>query len=161
MFRPPTEWGALQNTADVTVAAATKVLLGSFFTTRPLTVRRTRGSVAWKTDQLAVTEQPVGAFGMCIVSDNAFAAGAASIPGPFTESDSDLWFVHQYLYSSMFVASSIGIATRPETQYAIDSSAMRKWTEEERIVLMVENGHATNGALFWLGIRLLVSQARG
>jgi hypothetical protein len=102
----------------------------------------------------------MGAFGMCVVSDNAFAAGAASIPGPFTDTDSELWFVHQYLFSPTTI-SGAGTLRDAMFQYEIDSKAMRKFTQEERIVLMVENGHATHGALFLLMLRLLFRDTRG
>ncbi len=48
----------------------------------------------WKLDQITASEFVVGAFGMLVVSEDAFAAGAASIPGPFTDAGSDLWMVH-------------------------------------------------------------------
>ncbi len=49
-FKPAVAWGALTFTDQVAVAAATKVLLGSFTGTDPATVRRTRGIVNWRSD---------------------------------------------------------------------------------------------------------------
>ncbi len=163
-FRPPTEWESVEIAANQAIPAATKVFLASFTVAgASITVRRTRGLVAWSSDQLAASETPVGAFGMMIVSDAAFAAGAASIPGPFTDAQSDLWFVHQYLYDKFILATAVGFNSggQAASQYTIDSSAMRRQSEEERLVVMVENGHATQGASFWYGIRVLSSASRG
>ncbi len=115
--------------------------------------------VAVATDQLAASERVIGAFGLCVVSQEAAAAGAASIPGPFTEAESDLWFVHQYLYSSMVFGDATGFR-KLDQQYEIDSKAMRKVTEEEVVAIMIENG-TTTGLNWWLGFRTLTSAARG
>jgi len=94
---------------------------------------------------------------MCVVSEDAFAAGAASLPGPITDVGSDLWFVHQYLYAPIRVASDVGQIWG--AQYAIDSRAMRKISDEERAVLVVEST-ASGGASFACGIRLLATLSR-
>ncbi len=159
-YRPPTEWTQLNQTAETAVAGGAKVLVGSFFTDGPTTVRRTRGLISWVSDQVAAIELPMGAFGLCVVSDDAFAAGAASLPGPFTDAGSELWFVHQYVYARN-IASTAGIEAWPN-QYVIDSSAMRKFTEEERIVVMWESGAAVGSGAFTLFmLRLLTSDSRG
>ncbi len=159
-YRPPTEWVGLAQEAETVVALNTKVLVGSFFTDDPTTIRRTRGIVSWRSDQVIAAENPMGAFGLCVVSDNAFAAGAASIPGPFTDADSELWFVHQYLYATVDQGSG-GFTRSVEERYVIDSSAMRKFTQEERIVVMFENASGAHGALSLFMIRALFSDTRG
>ena len=158
-FRPQTEWAAQVALFSLNIGFQTKTLLGSFTTGAPTTIRRTFGLVNWRSDQQAASEEPVGAFGMCIVSEDAFAAGAAAIPGPFTDASSDLWFVHQFLYSAFQFLDATGVTNPTGSQYKIDSKAMRKLTEEERLVVMVENGHGTQGALFWHAIRVLSSAA--
>jgi hypothetical protein len=138
------------------VPAATKVLLGGFATGIANTVRRVHGIVTWETDQGAADETTIGAFGMCIVSDDAQAAGAGSIPGPFTDDDSDLWFVHQYLWQRLRFVTAAGFAQiGHEVVWTIDSKAMRKFTQDEQIVIMVENGDAAAGAVCQFSIRLL------
>ncbi len=159
-FKPATQWESLQQSAEVVVAAGTKVLVGSFFTDEPTTIRRTRGLISWRSDQNAADELPMGAFGMVVVSDIAFAAGAASIPGPFTDADSDLWFVHQYVFAPMSISGAGPLRDAVVRPYEIDSKAMRKFTEEERVVLMWENGHATHGALSLTMLRVLASVSR-
>jgi hypothetical protein len=93
---------------------------------------------------------------MCVVSDDAFAAGAASIPGPFSDASSDLWLVHRYLYSSTVFGTGVGIS-HPTEGVEIDSKAMRKMHDEVTLAFMVENGHPTAGADFWFGLRMLFS----
>ena len=160
-FKPTTQWSKLTSAAQVGVAAATKVLLGGYGTLEPMTVRRTRGLMNWSSDQIAATESPVGAFGMCVVSDDAFTAGVASVPGPFSDAASDLWFVHQFLYTRFVFGDATGFHPDGGQTVDIDSSAMRKFTEEEKVALVVENGHATSGATFWFSTRLLSSITRG
>ena len=158
-FRPQTAWASVTQLFSLNIGFQMKTLIGSFFTIAPSTIRRTFGLVSWRSDQQAVSEEPVGAFGMCVVSDDAFAAGAAAIPGPFTDADSDLWFVHQFMYSSFQFLDATGVTNPTGSQYKIDSKAMRKFTEAERVVIMVENGHGTQGALAWSAIRVLSSLA--
>ncbi len=145
-------------TAVANIAVSTKTLIASFTATGAgQTLKRTRGLVSWGTDQQASPEQPLGAFGMCVVSEEAFAAGAASIPGPFTDDASDLWVVHQYMFHGFGFATNVGFQPADTTMYNIDSKAMRKINEDERLVVMIENGNATDQGQFWFAIRVLTS----
>ena len=98
---------------------------------------------------------------MCIVNEDAFAAGAASIPGPFTDANSDLWFVHQFLMVDMRFVSAVGVEPMYGRQYEFDSKAMRKQNEEQRVVVMIENGHATAAARSYHAFRILTSASYG
>ncbi len=163
-FKPSTTWNSATSAVETAVAAATKVLLATQSTTLDTeTIRRTRGLIAWRSDQVVADEAVMGAFGMCVVSADAAAAGVASVPGPFTDPGSDLWFVHQFMYDRLEFQSGTGVSAGFTThvQYLIDSSAMRKVTDEERLILVVENGHASNGATFSFNIRFLSSASRG
>ena len=160
-FRPPTDWTALQSTVLTNIAGATKILAGSFTVGGSTeTVRRTRALIHWKSDQLVASEYAIGAFGMCVVSEDAFAAGVASVPGPFTDASSDLWFVHQYILSDFIFGDATGFDSMGGRSYEVDSKAMRRVTDEERIVLVFENGSAL-GAQFGFAVRLLGSLSRG
>ena len=152
-------WTALTPTIETTIAPATKLLVGSLTTAGPVTVRRTFGLVNWRSDQVAADESPMGAFGMCVVSEDAFAAGAASIPGPFSDASSELWLVHQFLFAPVEFTSAAGFESAAGRQYVINSKAMRKFTEEERLVFMIENGHPTQAALQYFMLRVLTSPA--
>ncbi len=132
---------------------------GTFTSLAPETIRRTFGLVNWRSDQITTSERPMGAFGMCVVSAEANAVGASAIPGPFSDADSDLWFVHQFLFAPIRFASAVGFDTVDGRQYPINSKAMRKVTDDEVVVVMIENGHATQGATAWISLRVLASLA--
>ncbi len=79
------------------VATNASTIIGSFDAAtsgllKP-TIVWTRGQVSIAPDVFSADVDIVGAFGIGIVSDQAFAAGAGSIPRPFTQSDWDGWFV--------------------------------------------------------------------
>ena len=74
---------------------------------------------------------------MVVVNDLALAAGAASIPGPFTDASDDGWFVHQ------FTGGNRPAATAAEsTIWEFDSRAMRRVEEGFGIAVMYENASA-------------------
>jgi len=145
--------------AAANIAVSTKTLLGFFVGSEPTTLRRLHGLLNWTSDQVAASEQPFGAFGVCVVSDDAFAAGAASIPGPFTDSDSDLWVLHKYIFTDFTVATAIGVQARGGNQYELSSKAMRKFTPDETVAVMIENGSATHQGQFWWALRALFVQS--
>ena len=159
-YRPPTEWEGFAATGDSTVLGATKVLLGRFTVTgAPVTIRRTRGIVNWRSDQVVASETALGAFGLCVVSNDAFDVGATAIPGPSSDASSELWFVHQFLYARFELLSSSGFHPDGSSEYMIDSKAMRKVSEEESIVVMVEATGA-DGGIFAAQFRILASASR-
>jgi len=102
------------------------------------TIVRVRGLLLVKLQAYTTDQDVNGAFGMCVVSDEAFAAGAASIPRPFDDAGWDGWFVWQpfsfrYEFHSATgdIIGSVG--------WDIDSKAMRKVTDNETVVCMVES----------------------
>ena len=161
-WKPQPQWGATNLAAFSTLAQATKVLAFTLTVSAgiPETLRRTRGLIGWKSDQSAASETPIGAFGMCVVSADAAAAGVASVPGPFSDDDSDLWVVHQFVGVNITFADATGFASIA-SWYEVDSKAMRTVTEDERLVGVWENGHASQASQFWHGIRVLSTVARG
>lgn len=124
---------------------------------RPFTVIRTRLLLQARSDQTAATEDFFGAFGMAVVSDQAVAAGVASIPTPITDLGSDLWFVHQ-MFAGGVMAGGTPVEGNPRVfQYTIDSKAMRRVDVGEDIVQVgeVDTG-AGNGTFMAVGGRMLV-----
>jgi len=125
------------------VATTAKVIIGSFDPAanglaKP-TVVRTRGQVSINggTGQSADLEI-VGAFGLAVVSDRAFAAGVASIPGPFSDAGWDGWFVWRSFNFTQEFLDATGIFLNFVNQ-EVDSKAMRKVTDDETIVLVAES----------------------
>ena len=95
-----------------------------------------------------------GAFGLGIVSDQAFAAGAASVPGPWTDQDWDGWYVWQAFALSLEVTTDIGRLIPSNKEYVIDSKAMRKVGANETVVLVIESQSGSLNSFF--GFRTLV-----
>ncbi len=118
---------------------------------RESTIVRVRGILTVRSDQASVLEQQIGALGFILVTDEAVAAGAASIPGPMAEGDNDGWFVWVPFGQDGInvTAGSFG------RSYVIDSKAMRKFQGGLQLVIMVENQHATQGLEFFLSFRML------
>ena len=94
--------------------------------------------MSWKSTQAAADAEIVGAAGMCIISDQASAAGAASIPGPYTDSDWDGWFLWQPIHLALQVVDATGIYIE-DREVQVDSKAMRKISDNESVAVMVES----------------------
>ncbi len=137
-----TFWGRSPADAGSTALAGSTAILDS--TGVPVvegeTIVRTRGMISVMSDQKANGENVVGAVGACIASDQAVAVGVGSLPTPYTDQDSDLWFLHQYFVAGITINSSSGYEGRPWTTYHFDSKAMRKFHTGQAVCFIVENG---------------------
>ena len=103
------------------------------------TVVRTRGMCSVKTSTNVLGDTEVtGALGVAVVSDLALAAGAASIPGPFSEAGWDGWMVWQSFCWSFRFDTAAGLIL-DSIQFDVDSKAMRKITDDESLVVMAES----------------------
>ncbi len=136
-------WIGPADQAFISIPSTTKVIVASFDANsaglpKP-TVVRTRGVVSVRADiPLAADQSFVGAFGVAIVSDRAFAAGAASIPGPFDDAGWDGWFVWGSFGDTYEFSDATGILSVSK-DHIVDSKAMRKVTDDETIVFMAES----------------------
>ncbi len=142
------------------VPAASKVLLTTLTLSNPgigETIRRTRGSFLWDSDQAVADEDYMGAFGLIVVSDLAVAAGVASIPGPVTDANDDGWFVWEPMLSTFEFASVVGFESSSGLHGTFDSKAMRKVEEGFSIAIVVENASA-DGARFALGFSVYATR---
>ena len=136
--RRKTDWIGWPDAQFTAIAGNTNVLLSSVTFTQPETIVRTRGLISITGQAGSADLNIVGALGCTIVSDQAFAAGAASIPGPWTDSDYDGWFVLQPFVLKLDVTTDIGRLIF-DKDYMIDSKAQRKVTDGETVVTMVES----------------------
>ncbi len=123
------------------VASNTSVILQQNAGLGNTTIVRVRGLLSVQPDAYSVDLNVQGALGMGIVSDQAFAAGAASIPGPWSEPDWGGWFVWQAWASRLEFLSAVGVlfSDASERTYMIDSKAMRKVEPNETVVVMAES----------------------
>jgi len=63
---------------------------------RPFTVIRSYVSILVVSDQAAAIEKQLGAIGIVVVSEQAFAIGVTAIPTPITDAGSDLFLLHNF-----------------------------------------------------------------
>ncbi len=102
------------------------------------TLVRTRGQVAVKPQVFSADLEIVGAYGVAIVTDRAFAAGVASIPGPFTDAGWDGWAVWRSFGYQLDFGDETGKFQGAVFQ-EVDSKGMRKVTDDETMVLIAES----------------------
>jgi len=159
--RPNLSWASSQPPGSVAIAANTKVLLSTIVTsvsTIDEVILRTRGIIAAFFASTATSEAE-GAYGMYVTTDLAAAAGAASLPGPFTDGSDDGWFVWEPLFIRQQEGSAIGFENRGDQTRLYDSKAKRIVEEGKLVIVMVENGSDTAFNFFHLFRQL--SQVRG
>ncbi len=103
----------------------------------PFTIVRTRGYLSLRSDQSANSEAQAVNYGNVVVTQQASAAGVASVPTPLTEANSD-WYVYEQLTNSFIVSSAVGIDARGDVSKAFDSKAMRKVDTGDDVVSVAE-----------------------
>ena len=131
-------WVGSADQGVVAVAGNGSSIVESNATLTNTTVVRTRGVFSIQPQAFAADLTIVGAYGIGIVSDVAFAAGAASIPGPYTDKDWGGWFVWEAFSYRFEFADATGILIASITK-EIDSKAMRKVKSDETVVVMCES----------------------
>jgi len=156
--RKGTDWSASAvQLTFVTLGAQSASLLEIFV---PIaggeTLVRVRGRIAYGTDQEAVDEVYLGAFGMAVVSEQAASVGITAVPHPATDAAWDGWLYHTYLQGQVRVIGTAGNADFNAVQtIEIDSKAMRKVGEDDRLVVVAENMGSAGGMIIANSERLL------
>jgi len=137
--RRSTQWfgPAIQNFVSVASGGATIIASLSF--EEPLTIIRTRGVFVVIPGSFVADLSYVGAVGMAIVSTEAFNAGIASVPEPFTDADWGGWFVWRSFAAHMELITAAGFESVTGITMEIDSKAMRKVTPNETLVVVCES----------------------
>ncbi len=137
-----TQWVGAADQGTIAIATGSNVVHSSFAPSafdmiRP-TVVRTRGTAIFTPTAWSADLEFSGAYGLGVVSDQALAAGAGSIPRPFDDDDWGGWLVHGYYWGDLEFGSATGTHPWPYT-VNIDSKAMRKVGVNESLVWMVES----------------------
>ncbi len=155
------DWAiAITTNTGTGLAAGALASIGASFATlgflEPFTIIRTRGWLTISTDQVAASEDQVGAFGITIVQARALAAGTGSMPRPFSDPLAN-WFVWLPFSQNYQFRDATGAGIN-SVGYMIDSKAMRRVQDpnELGIAAIVENGESTDGLLFVVNLRFLV-----
>ena len=157
--RQRTSWNRTVSTAQVTVPAASKVLVATVPTeafAEESTIRRTIMQLHVNTDQSAASETQIGAVGMHVANDNAIAAGVGSLLGPVTDADDEAWFLWAPIAQVFSVITAVGIIDPSGQLYHIDSKAQRRVQLGQSAVVVVENSHAAFGMNVIVNFSLLV-----
>ncbi len=132
--RRATTWDSGPNQTKATLSATGKTIWTNGVTLvgdSEVTIVRTRGQLIIQVNlATSASDGMNGAVGLGIVSSEAFAAGAASVPGPFSQPDWQGWFWHEYWSVYGVAAQSAGqdVARNAnvDQRIVIDSKAMRK-----------------------------------
>ncbi len=133
-------WVGYADQSFIAVGAGLKVVISNFTlaTLDSLTVIRNRGVLSVNSTAVAIDQNIVGAYGIGIVTQQAFAAGVASMPGPWTDSDWDGWMVLLPISFRYDITTDVGrLITTVNTE--IDSKAMRKMEANETLVAIAES----------------------
>ena len=128
---------------QLTAAGASLWALGSQITLPDLTLVRVRGEfTAFIESATSIGDGYYElAFGICIVTENAFNAGVASVPAPLTDLGWDGWLFHR-LVSQMRAPSTTELFTSPmeAVRIEIDSKVMRKEKATDVMIGVTELG---------------------
>ena len=155
---PDYEWFAMGGKASAVDLAAATASLGpsALAVSGPGTLVRLRGQVFLQLDAGAVDERVLVCFGIIIVSNEAFAAGVASVPKPFTDADAD-WMWHGFL--SVTSGAETGIVSDfLVDRVLVDSKAMRKVKSSQTLIFVAEVASSQDAAGtfdYMYGIRIL------
>ena len=145
--RRATDWSAssVQTTIDTVVSGGASLLESFTPIVGGETLIRTRGLVTIRSDQVAASEDIIGAFGIGVVTKQAISVGITAIPHPGTDAAWGGWVVHQYYGERFQFFSSVGIngGNNALSHYPVDSKGMRKIDEDEGLVVVFENMAAT------------------
>ena len=120
-----------------TTLSVTQSILGSFIDIEPVTFMRHRGNLYVKATPDATGDDTVVGLGLIVVSDNAAAAGGASVPGPINDPDAP-WVWHQYVPLDAGTAGLTGDDIGSNVRVMIDSKAQRKVGINETMILVGE-----------------------
>jgi len=90
-----------------------------------------------KSDQVANTENQAAAYGHVVVSEQALAIGVTAVPTPFTDPDSDLFFVFENMATASIGTAAAGGGKQGD-MLLFDSKAMRKVEEGQNVISVVE-----------------------
>jgi len=123
----------------------------------PFTITRTLGYLGVAPSATTAEQFAHGAFGIQVISGEAFDAGIAAMPTPFSESGDERW--HVFFYWSMMYAFNVGAGGTSHSrnpQMNFDSKAQRRVDTGDVIVAVIENGASTDAVDFLSNNRLLV-----
>ena len=160
--RPNRTWTGLVQSSLTTVSASSKVLISSVVLSNQgidETILRVVGGLRIMSDQTAATEDQIGAFGLVIITDAAFAIGITAISDPVTEISDDGWMTYVPFAQRFRFLDASGFSEPAGGWYPFDSRGKRILSSGQRIAVVIANAGST-GLLVSVTFRLL-AQVRG
>jgi len=155
-----TLWGGVFETRTVLAAAnsaaVTNITGAAVLAQRPLTVIRFHGYMHVRSDQTAAAESYQVAMGACVVSDQSVAIGVTAVPTPFSDADSDAWFLHEEFAGRFEFISGVGFEGDSGVGRKFDSKAMRKIEDGFQLIVVLENSSISLGTEVTLSGRILL-----
>ena len=136
--RRKTTWVGPAIQGFVNVASGGSTIISSATNEEPETVVRVRGMVAIEAQSYAADLGITGAFGMGIVSAEAFAIGITAVPKPFANADWGGWLVWRSFGLRFESITQAGVLLASWSM-EIDSKAMRKAVANEVLVSVAES----------------------
>ncbi len=115
--------GPSGTSGSITASGTALFSVGGQATINDQTIVRTRGQLSFLTNGApTAVDNMVYAFGICIVSENAFGVGVTAVPAPLTDVFWDGWLYHVQGVAGLVPGNVGGTSAAVE----IDSKAMRK-----------------------------------
>ena len=154
-------WLGIGETNTVLAAASTAVLINSLnavaLALRPFTVVRTRGILAYRSDQVGVSENYQAALAFSVVSQQALAIGITAVPTGFSILGSDLFWVHQMMAGRFEFISGVGVSSPNAMQVVeYDSKAMRRVDDDQALAFTLESSSLSLGINVFHAARMLI-----
>jgi len=95
---------------------------------------------AWRTDQISAAETQILSYGIAVIEEPAATVGITAVPLPGADAASEAWFYHRFLASDWDFITGVGFDSVGRTHMIeVDSKAMRKLQDNQRIVVVVQN----------------------
>ena len=122
---------------------------------RPFTVVRTHLNIHFRSDQVIGTEQYGAGVAMLVVSESASAVGITALPTPYSEQDSDLFYLYAESFGQFLVADGTG-EMENGNRMVVDSKAMRKVNNDQDVVMTAETPSTVSSCIVHTSGRLLI-----
>ena len=132
--RRKSSWtGGPNGTASLGATGHALIATGAQVTLEGSTLVRLRGRFSQQVSVIPAigTNTMDAAFGVCIVSENAFGVGSTAVPNPVADDVWEGWLYHRYFLGGSGLS---GAAIDNPCTFEVDSKAMRKLRATDVII---------------------------
>ena len=144
--------GDISTFAAVTASSVAIVGNGAIALGDGITVVRIRGILQLiLTAASAPLDGFTGAFGICVVTEDAFAVGVTAVPDPVDDVGWDGWMWHSFYSLIQPIAFAAQSAATSNQTLVIDTKAMRKLHASDVIILVGEHLESGTAAMIVVG----------